>query len=405
MIDSQYHALLHRIIHFLGHEIPGESPQWLHSILHIILVWAPALLTIFVIHILIRRSWQGVKSALKRRRRTEVTMPSSSVFAFILKYTQKQQILLISLGLVSLPLLYITLELPKLIINSAIDADEHTTEMLGQSLSQMEHLFVLCAIYLVAILAGGSNKLALNIYKGKVGERLLRRLRLVVFRRWRQGAGGAKRGEIIPIIVQEVEPIGGFASDALALPVFQGGTFLTILIFMFMQDPYLGAAAVTLLPLQIALIPRFQRRINQLARRRVGEVRALGGQLGEQAASMELSREGVRAVGSSLRQIELIRRRIHRIKFLMKGLNNFLTALTPFFFFSIGGYLVIDEQLSLGALVAVLAAYKDFSAPLRELFRYYQNLEDVKVRFNEIERFLAQDSAIEIRNLDPIGAS
>jgi len=29
----------------------------------------------------------------------------------------------------------------------------------------------------------------------------------------------------------------------------------------------------------------------------------------------------------------------------------------------VGGYLVIEGQLSLGALVAVLAAYKDFSVP------------------------------------------
>ena len=67
--------------------------------------------------------------------------------------------------------------------------------------------------------------------------------------------------------------------------------------------------------------------------------------------------------------------------------------LPPFFFFSIGGYLVIDGQLSLGALVAVLAAFKDFSAPLRELFRYYQSLEDVRIRFDEINKFLAEGSS------------
>ena len=65
-----------------------------------------------------------------------------------------------------------------------------------------------------------------------------------------------------------------------------------------------------------------------------------------------------------------------------------MTALTPFFFYSIGGYLVIEGRLTLGALVAVLAAYKDFSAPLRELFRYYQSAEDVRIRYEEMLRFL-----------------
>jgi len=79
--------------------------------------------------------------------------------------------------------------------------------------------------------------------------------------------------------------------------------------------------------------------------------------------------DDIRQVGTSLRDIEAIRLEIHRIKFFMKGLNNFLSTLTPFFFYLIGGYLVIEGSLTLGALVAVLAAYKDFSAPLRELFR------------------------------------
>ena len=62
--------------------------------------------------------------------------------------------------------------------------------------------------------------------------------------------------------------------------------------------------------------------------------------------------------------------------------------MTPFFFYSIGGYFVIEGTLSLGALVAVLAAYKDFSAPLRELFRYYQSAEDVRIRYSAMLEFL-----------------
>ncbi|HBQ47981.1 MAG TPA: ABC transporter ATP-binding protein, partial [Hyphomonas atlantica] len=41
-----------------------------------------------------------------------------------------------------------------------------------------------------------------------------------------------------------------------------------------------------------------------------------------------------------------------------------------------------------GGLVAVIAAYKDFSAPLSELFRYYQSREDVKIRYEGVDEFL-----------------
>ena len=152
---------------------------------------------------------------------------------------------------------------------------------------------------------------------------------------------------------------------------------------MLLQDPVLGAAAVTLLPLQLALIPRLQRRINALGRERVQEIRRLGGLIGSEGNST------LDPIHASFKRIQAIRFEIYRRKFFMKGLNNFISHMTPFFFYTVGGYLVIDGKLSFGALVAVLVAYKDFSAPLRELFRYYQTMEDARIRYEEIRRFLA----------------
>lgn len=292
-----------------------------------------------------------------------------------------------------MPILYATLELPKLIINSALAEEHMPASIAGYDISQVQHLFIFCAIYLVAVVANGSLKFYTNIFKDRVGERLLRRLRLLIVRLWRRGHGPDRRTEVIPLIAQEVEPIGGFASDAFSLPMFQGGTFITILVFMFAQEPVLGAAALILLPAQLVLIPRLQRRLNSLSRQRVAELRSLGGVLGEQAATQTRRNVNLIATMHSLQKIEAIRLQIHRSKFFMKSLNNFLTSLTPIFFFSIGGFLVINGYLTLGALVAVLAAYKDFSAPLKELFGYYQSMEDVRIRYEEVRRFLLLKSS------------
>ncbi len=62
------------------------------------------------------------------------------------------------------------------------------------------------------------------------------------------------------MITSEVEPLGGFIGDAFAQPAFQGGTLLTIILFMFMQDPILGLASVALYPMQGYVIPKLQRR-------------------------------------------------------------------------------------------------------------------------------------------------
>ena len=56
-------------------------------------------------------------------------------------------------------------------------------------------------------------------------------------------------GQVIAMMTGELEPVGGFIGDAFALPISQGGTLLTIFVFMFVQDPVLGAAAVAFYPL------------------------------------------------------------------------------------------------------------------------------------------------------------
>lgn len=75
------------------------------------------------------------------------------------------------------------------------------------------------------------------------------------------------------MINAETEALGGFVGDAVAVPAFQGGTLLTILTFMFMQDPTLGLAAIALYPLQIYFVPKLQRQVNELAKQRIRQVR------------------------------------------------------------------------------------------------------------------------------------
>ncbi len=79
-----------------------------------------------------------------------------------------------------------------------------------------------------------------------------------------------------------------------------------------------------------------------------------------------------------------IRFEIYQRKFFIKFANNFLNQLTVFLFFTIGGILVIKGNLSLGALVAAISAYKDLSAPWKELLDYYQQYQDCRIKFEQI---------------------
>jgi len=54
----------------------------------------------------------------------------------------------------------------------------------------------------------------------------------------------------------------------------------------------------------------------------------------------------------------------------------------------VGGYLAIKGQITVGALVAALAAYKDLSSPWKELLAYYNQTQDMALRWAVVtERF------------------
>lgn len=396
---------IHEKSHSLAYWIFGELNVWLDMVLHIVLVVGPVALfvvtSVWIIRPLLEKWHERASSRQYSKNLPTVPGFGRTLFAHVLRYTRHNQLALVALSILAMPVLYASLELPKLIINNAINSSDFPTSIVGRDFSQTEYLFALSALYFFAVLLNGILKYCINVYKGCVGERMLRRLRLSVYRRWRADRDRGDRAEVVPLLVQEVERVGSFSADILVQPIFQAGTFLTILVFMFVQDPILGAAAVTLLPVQLGLVPPLQQQVNRLARERVQEVRKFGGLIGEEikggAAPLHLLKE----IGSSLRCIQGIRINLYKKKYMMKAVLNFINSMTPFFFYTVGGYLVINGSLSFGALVAVLAAYKDFSAPLRELFLYYQMLEDVRIRYCEILRYLAGSDAVSDERPEP----
>ncbi|MGH7055195.1 MAG: ABC transporter transmembrane domain-containing protein, partial [Stellaceae bacterium] len=349
---------------------------------------------------------RATATALSRLRRSAPSagagMLAPDLYRFILRYSLREQIYLIVITLLSFPFFYYSLDLPKLIINQAISGKHFPYEFLGIGFQQIPYLMVLCGLYLALVLINGQFKLHLNVRRGRVGERMLRRLRYQLFERvlrypLRQ-FDRTQTGEIVAMVTAELEPVGGFIGEAFALPIAQGGTLLTILVFMFVQNPFLGAAAVALYPLQGYLIPKLQRQIRTLGRRRVRMVRHLADNIGEAiAARVEIrTNDGapyqLAGFAAHLGDIYDVRIDIYNRKYFVKFLNNLINRITPFFFYFIGGYFVIRHQLSLGALVAILAAYEHLASPWKELLDYYQNQQDVGIKYEQvIEQFQVRD--------------
>jgi ABC-type multidrug transport system fused ATPase/permease subunit len=307
-------------------------------------------------------------------------------------------LILLAVTAMLFPLLYLTLELPKRIINDAIGAGSPTVDFFGTEIQQGAFLAVLCTAFLAAVMAHGLMKMRINTMKGVLSERLLRRFRFQLISRILRFPQPyferVSQGELVAMVTSESEPMGGLMGDAVGQPVLQAGQMLTILAFLFLQSVWFGLAACALIPVQAWLIPKMQRQINLLNKARVIEIRALAAEIGENAVGASALRTNgggryrLAMITDRLGKLYGIRLNIYKKKFMMKFVNNFLGQLTPFFFFSVGGYLVIRGNVSLGALVAALAAYKDLSSPWNELLTYYNQLQDMSLRWDTItERF------------------
>src|SRR6187455_3635413 len=165
---------------------------------------------------------------------------------------------------------YLSLDLPKTIINQAIQGDKFkqpgaTAGFLGFELGRIEYLFALSLVFLALIVLNGWLKFQINTMKGWMGERMLRRLRFQLYdlilrfpvTRFRR----VKAAEMATMIKDEVEPLGGFIGEALITPLFLGGQALTAMFFILYQHVALGMIAVVMVTVQAILIPKMRRRL------------------------------------------------------------------------------------------------------------------------------------------------
>ena len=333
----------------------------------------------------------------------------STIFKFIVRYSMKAQVSVLIITTLSLPFYYLSLEIPKKIINRALGVGEDDTpggvmgsnvqsfDFFGYNIIELDRLpllFAFCALYFALVLINGGFKYYINVFKGLIGERMLRRLRYQLYSRilrfplphFRK----VSQGELIPMITAEVEPLGGFIGDAFTLPLYQGGLLVTALIFIMAQDWKLGLMALVFYPVQGYVIPKLQRRVNMLGKARVKAVRKLAERIGETVSGAQevhandTSQFELADFSYRLGNIFHIRFEIYKKKFFVKFLNNFINQLTPLLFFSIGGYMVIQGELSIGALVAVMGAQKDIASPWKELLNFYQIKADANIKYEQV---------------------
>ncbi|WNJ91088.1 ABC transporter ATP-binding protein/permease [Bosea sp. 685] len=360
----------------------------------------------------------------------------TNLFRYVWQKSRGDQIVVLLIILVSIAFYWASFDVPKRIVNDAIQGgafkNGKTTATLldftlhmpgwlggasyklfeGFQVGQLGLLFGLSGYFLALVLINGAFKYVINLRKGILGERMLRRMRYDLFSQLMrfppEEIRAVKPAEVASMIKDEVEPIGGFVGEAFIQPVFLLSQALTALVFIMAQSMWLGSIALVIVLLQAIIIPILRKEQLRLGRQRQIESRQLAGRIGEIVdAGPTIQGHGATNyvqsdIAGRLGTLFDIRYALYKRKFAVKFLNNLLAQITPFFFYAVGGFFALQGRLDIGQLVAVIAAYRDLPPPIKELIDWDQQRNDVTIKYEQVIAQFNTDEAVVLDEADGV---
>jgi ABC-type multidrug transport system fused ATPase/permease subunit len=302
-----------------------------------------------------------------------------SLFSWVLPGNGKLQVALVLLIAVTVFARVIPLEMQKRIVNEAI------------KLRKMDLLLIYCGIYLVSVLLASSLKYMITILQTRISEKVLANMRKDLFAHiltlplnfYRK----AQPGMVVSALVTELTTAGSFVGLAISAPVINIMTLLAFAGYLIFLNPLLAIISLALYPIILIIIPILQRGANNANKQRVDSTRTISSLIGEAISGIhEIQGNGTFRMengrfGKIVDQMLKIRIIWTLYKQGVKVTNNFFVSLGPFVIFILGGYLAMQGQLELGALVAFLSAQEKLYDPWKELIEFYQVYMDAAVSY------------------------
>ncbi|MBN1930846.1 MAG: ABC transporter ATP-binding protein/permease [Desulfobacterales bacterium] len=314
-----------------------------------------------------------------KKAEMQIPVAEKSLFSWVFSGNMKLQVLLIIIILITVFARVLPLEMQKRIVNEAI------------RLKKIDLLLLYCGIYLVAVFASGGLKYLINILQTVIGQRATAAMRkelyhhiltlpLSFFRK-------TQPGMVVSSLVAELASAGDFVGMAIAVPVTNILTLIAFAGYLFWLNPLLAAVSLSIYPIVLFLLPMLQKRANTENKKRVDTTRKLSSLIAESITGIhEIQGNGAYHIENQkydnlVNKLTKIRIIWNFYRFGIKGFNNFFNSLSPFLIFILGGYLAINGQLELGALVAFLSAQEKLYDPWKELIDFYQSYQDASISY------------------------
>jgi ABC-type bacteriocin/lantibiotic exporter with double-glycine peptidase domain len=308
-----------------------------------------------------------------------------SVIAYALRSTGRHQAGLAVLSIAVFLLSTAPLELQRRIINTIVDRGAFQT------------VLWLAMGYGAVALAEQSLKLALNVYRGWVSENAVRSLRM-------QASGSARMasrttaddtGVEISVMLEEVEPIGGFTGISVSEPLLQGGVLVSVMTYMLYLDGSLTLLALAFFLPQLVFVPLLQMAINRRAQSRILTKRGLSGEIVKTAIA---SGQGWGWINGPVNRVFTLNMGIYKLKFTMNLLMNVMHHSAVAVALGVGGWLALQDRIEVGTVVAIVAGMGKLNDPWGDLVNWARELSVVDVKYrlfvDAMERLSAAEQGI-----------
>ena len=298
------------------------------------------------------------------------------LYRAIWRVTGRQQWLLLLLALLVAGIAAAPLKLQQLVINGLVEAAE-------------PRLIVwLCVGFLAVVLVSAGLKFLLRLRISIVGERVVllirKRLYANLVHDTREGAEGLPtRGTLVTKLAAEAEMVGAFAGSAIAMPLVQLGTLVSVVAFILVQQPWLGLLVVAVVVPQAIIVKALQARINVRVKERIVALRRASDRISE--ADLQALDE---AVNEDFREVYETRKKIFVLKLSSKLGLQVISAAGIFGILLVGGLLVLDGRSDIGTVVASLSGLTRLEGPWRELIAFFRNASTVRVKYEMLVRSL-----------------
>lgn len=295
---------------------------------------------------------------------------TSTLYSLILRQTQHLQFAIIVLGLALPPLAVVPLHLQERIIDEGI-------------LHKDTDLIVwLAGAYVLAVVVRSLLKFGVIFFRGWIAEIVSRVLRTAMINAQRKRTSEQAReslGAATSVLAAEVEPLGGFAAEALNTPLIQGGTLLSVFGYMFATEWSLAAIGVVALMLEAIITPILQEKINQLSKQKIQAIRRAEDDV--IGASAPVRGETIIKALGEIRLAYYLRLRMNFLKALLKIARNLIDHIADICVIAFGAWLIISGDTELGVIVAFLSALRQVRDPWGELVSFYRRLADAKIKY------------------------